>query len=65
MGVENLARVIGPNIMPLQETSMSAMQNRLQMHLTIVKVIQILKNITNRTKKRAIIIYNNFVTDSD
>lgn len=41
MSIDNLAKVIGPNIMPLQETSMSAVQNRLQMHLTIVKVIQI------------------------
>lgn len=39
MSVENLAKVIGPNIMPLQETSMSAVQNRLQMHLTIVKIL--------------------------
>ncbi|XP_012523034.1 uncharacterized protein LOC105828972 [Monomorium pharaonis] len=39
MNVENLAKVIGPNIMPLQETSMSAVQNRLQMHLTIVKIL--------------------------
>ncbi|XP_018403429.1 PREDICTED: uncharacterized protein LOC108780280 [Cyphomyrmex costatus] len=39
MSVENLAKVIGPNIMPLQETTMSAVQNRLQMHLTIVKIL--------------------------
>ncbi|XP_071633213.1 uncharacterized protein [Temnothorax longispinosus] len=39
MSVENLAKVIGPNIMPLQETSMAAVQNRLQMHLTIVKIL--------------------------
>ncbi|XP_011882798.1 PREDICTED: uncharacterized protein LOC105570305 isoform X2 [Vollenhovia emeryi] len=39
MSVENLAKVIGPNIMPLQETSMSAVQNRLLMHLTIVKIL--------------------------
>ncbi|XP_039315221.1 uncharacterized protein LOC120360016 isoform X2 [Solenopsis invicta] len=39
MSVENLAKVIGPNIMPLQEMSMSAVQNRLQMHLTIVKIL--------------------------
>ncbi|XP_018052245.1 PREDICTED: rho GTPase-activating protein 11A-like [Atta colombica] len=39
MSIDNLAKVIGPNIMPLQETSMSAVQNRLQMHLTIVKIL--------------------------
>lgn len=39
MSVENLAKVIGPNIMPLQDMSMSAVQNRLQMHLSIVKVM--------------------------
>ncbi|KAL6267799.1 hypothetical protein P5V15_000870 [Pogonomyrmex californicus] len=39
MSVENLAKVIGPNIMPLQETSMSAVRNRLEMHLTIIKIL--------------------------
>ncbi|XP_011253823.1 uncharacterized protein LOC105249787 isoform X2 [Camponotus floridanus] len=39
MGIENLAKVVGPNIMPLQDTSMSAVQNRLQMHLTIIKIL--------------------------
>lgn len=38
MGVENLAKVVGPNIMPLQETTMSAIQSRLETHLVIVKV---------------------------
>ncbi|XP_011343869.1 uncharacterized protein LOC105283103 isoform X2 [Ooceraea biroi] len=39
MSIENLAKVIGPNIMPLQDTSMSAVQNRLQMHLSIIKIL--------------------------
>ncbi|XP_020289434.1 uncharacterized protein LOC109857501 isoform X2 [Pseudomyrmex gracilis] len=39
MNIENLAKVIGPNIMPLQDTSMSAVQNRLQMHLSIIKIL--------------------------
>lgn len=39
MSIENLAKVVGPNIMPLQDTTMSAVQNRLQMHLAIIKVI--------------------------
>ncbi|XP_072753750.1 uncharacterized protein [Anoplolepis gracilipes] len=39
MSIENLAKVVGPNIMPLQDTSMSAVQNRLQMHLTIIKIL--------------------------
>lgn len=38
MGIDNLAKVIGPNIMPLQETTMSAFQSRLETHLLIVKV---------------------------
>ena len=38
MGVENLARVIGPNVMPPQETTMVAMQSRLEAYLAIVKV---------------------------
>lgn len=41
MSIENLAKVVGPNIMPLQDTSMSAVQNRLQMHLTIIKVMYV------------------------
>lgn len=43
MGTDNLAKVIGPNIMPLRETTMAAMQNRLDAHLTIVKVHYIIK----------------------
>ncbi|XP_011145217.1 uncharacterized protein LOC105186596 isoform X2 [Harpegnathos saltator] len=39
MSIENLAKVVGPNIMPLRDTSMSAVQNRLQMHLTIIKIL--------------------------
>lgn len=38
MSIENLAKVIGPNIMPLKETTMAAMQTRLNAHLLIVKV---------------------------
>lgn len=46
MSIENLAKVVGPNIMPLRDTSMSAVQNRLQMHLTIIKVMHVsFKNI--------------------
>lgn len=51
MSMENLAKVIGPNIMPLQETSLSAVQNRLQMHLTIVKVTQILQTFDKSYKE--------------
>lgn len=40
MSIDNLARVVGPNIMPLQETTMVAVQSRLDAHLNIVKVIQ-------------------------
>ncbi|XP_043274040.1 uncharacterized protein [Venturia canescens] len=39
MSAENLATVIGPNIMPLQETTMSAVQARLEAHLVIVKLL--------------------------
>ncbi|KAK0182802.1 hypothetical protein PV327_000900 [Microctonus hyperodae] len=39
MSTDNLAKVIGPNIMPLRETTMSAMQTRLEAHLTIVKIL--------------------------
>ncbi|XP_011496179.1 PREDICTED: rho GTPase-activating protein gacN-like isoform X2 [Ceratosolen solmsi marchali] len=39
MGIDNLARVMGPNIMPLQETTMLAVQSRLEAHLTIVKLL--------------------------
>lgn len=38
MSIDNLARVIGPNVMPLQETTMVAVQSRLDAHLNIVKV---------------------------
>lgn len=39
MSIDNLAKVIGPNIMPLQKTTMSAVQMRLELHLIVVKVI--------------------------
>nr|XP_033328173.1 uncharacterized protein LOC117221373 isoform X2 [Megalopta genalis] len=39
MGIDNLAKVIGPNIMPLQETTMSAVQMRLELHLIVVKTL--------------------------
>ncbi|XP_015433267.1 PREDICTED: uncharacterized protein LOC107189286 [Dufourea novaeangliae] len=39
MGTDNLAKVIGPNIMPLQEATMSAVQMRLELHLIIVKIL--------------------------
>ncbi|XP_078036006.1 uncharacterized protein LOC144469502 isoform X2 [Augochlora pura] len=39
MGTDNLAKVIGPNIMPLQETTMSAVQMRLELHLIVVKTL--------------------------
>lgn len=42
MSIDNLARVFGPNIMPLQETTMVAVQMRLDAHLNIVKVILLL-----------------------
>ena len=39
MNVDNLAKVIGPNVMPLQEVSMSAVRTRLELHLIIVKIL--------------------------
>ncbi|XP_076657612.1 uncharacterized protein LOC143361809 isoform X2 [Halictus rubicundus] len=39
MGIDNLAKVIGPNVMPLQETTMSAVQMRLELHLIVVKIL--------------------------
>ncbi|XP_008550504.1 rho GTPase-activating protein 11A-like [Microplitis demolitor] len=39
MSSDNLAKVIGPNIMPLRETTMTAMQTRLEAHLFIVKIL--------------------------
>ncbi|XP_017891572.1 uncharacterized protein LOC108631879 isoform X2 [Ceratina calcarata] len=39
MSIDNLAKVIGPNIMPLQETTMSAVQMRLDLHLLVVKTL--------------------------
>ncbi|XP_034937041.1 rho GTPase-activating protein 24-like [Chelonus insularis] len=39
MSSDNLAKVIGPNIMPLRETTITAMQNRLEAHLSIVKIL--------------------------
>ena len=38
MGVTNLATVVGPNIMPLRETTMVAVQTRLETHLVVVQV---------------------------
>lgn len=39
MSIDNLAKVVGLNIMPLPENSMSAMKARLDAHLSIVKVL--------------------------
>ncbi|XP_063982042.1 uncharacterized protein LOC135165048 [Diachasmimorpha longicaudata] len=39
MGVDNLAKVVGPNIMPVRETTMAAVHNRLNAHLAIVKIL--------------------------
>ncbi|XP_076164626.1 uncharacterized protein LOC143145285 [Ptiloglossa arizonensis] len=39
MSIDNLAKVVGPNIMPLQETTMSAVQMRLELHFIIVKIL--------------------------
>ncbi|KAI4498519.1 hypothetical protein M0802_006454 [Mischocyttarus mexicanus] len=39
MNIDNLAKVIGPNIMPLREVTMMAVQSRLEMHLIIVKIL--------------------------
>ncbi|XP_031369286.1 uncharacterized protein LOC102673871 isoform X3 [Apis dorsata] len=39
MSIDNLAKVIGPNIMPLQKTTMSAVQMRLELHLIVVKIL--------------------------
>lgn len=39
MSIDNLAKVIGPNIMPLQKTTMSAVQMRLELHLIVVKTL--------------------------
>lgn len=39
MGNDNLAKVVGPNIMPLKETTMAAVQTRLEAHLKIITVI--------------------------
>uniref|UniRef100_A0A6V7INB2 Rho-GAP domain-containing protein n=1 Tax=Bracon brevicornis TaxID=1563983 RepID=A0A6V7INB2_9HYME len=39
MSIDNLSKVIGPNIMPVRETSMAAVQNRLNAHLAIVKIL--------------------------
>ncbi|CAK9813510.1 Rho GTPase-activating protein 11A [Anthophora quadrimaculata] len=39
MNIDNLAKVIGPNIMPLQEATMSAVQLRLELHLIIIKIL--------------------------
>nr|XP_003707457.1 PREDICTED: rho GTPase-activating protein gacF-like isoform X1 [Megachile rotundata] len=39
MNIDNLAKVIGPNIMPLQEVTMSAVRTRLELHLVIVKIL--------------------------
>ncbi|XP_043671048.1 rho GTPase-activating protein 24-like isoform X1 [Vespula pensylvanica] len=39
MSIDNLAKVIGPNIMPLREVTMMAVQSRLELHLIIVKIL--------------------------
>ncbi|KAI4485179.1 hypothetical protein M0804_006684 [Polistes exclamans] len=39
MNIDNLAKVIGPNIMPLREATMVAVQSRLELHLVIVKIL--------------------------
>ncbi|XP_043495358.1 uncharacterized protein LOC122519751 isoform X2 [Polistes fuscatus] len=39
MNIDNLAKVIGPNIMPLREATMVAVQSRLELHLIIVKIL--------------------------
>ncbi|XP_017757541.1 PREDICTED: uncharacterized protein LOC108548916 [Eufriesea mexicana] len=39
MSVDNLAKVVGPNIMPLQGTTMTAVQMRLELHLIVVKIL--------------------------
>lgn len=39
MSVENLAKIFVPSIMPLQETTILAMQTRLEAHMEIVKVV--------------------------
>ncbi|XP_047353118.1 uncharacterized protein LOC124950447 isoform X1 [Vespa velutina] len=39
MSIDNLAKVIGPNIMPLREATMMAVQSRLELHLIIVKIL--------------------------
>lgn len=39
MSIDNLAKVMGPNIMPLREATMIAVQSRLELHLIIVKVL--------------------------
>ncbi|XP_054012054.1 rho GTPase-activating protein 11A-like isoform X1 [Hylaeus anthracinus] len=39
MSIDNLAKVIGPNIMPLQEATMSAVQMRLELHFIVVKTL--------------------------
>ncbi|XP_076666971.1 uncharacterized protein LOC143368302 isoform X2 [Andrena cerasifolii] len=39
MGIDNLAKVVGPNIMPLQEVTISAVQMRLELHFLIIKIL--------------------------
>ncbi|XP_012275799.1 uncharacterized protein LOC105697241 isoform X2 [Orussus abietinus] len=39
MNIDNLAKVIGPNVMPLQETTMTAVQARLEAHLFVTKIL--------------------------
>ncbi|XP_066596687.1 uncharacterized protein [Prorops nasuta] len=39
MTIDNLAKVITPNIMPLQETSMLTVETRLQLHLLVIKIL--------------------------
>ncbi|XP_035719679.1 uncharacterized protein LOC118440555 isoform X1 [Vespa mandarinia] len=39
MSIDNLAKVIGPNVMPLRESTMMAIQSRLELYLIIVKIL--------------------------
>ena len=67
MSIDNLATVIGPNIMPLQETTMSAVESRLEAHLVIVKVTTSLYNLvinSEDTKKFDLYDLNEFCCSS-
>ncbi|XP_076751599.1 uncharacterized protein LOC143423796 isoform X2 [Xylocopa sonorina] len=39
MTIDNLAKVVAPNIMPLQEITMSAVQMRFELHLLVIKIL--------------------------